>query len=469
MFPATLWTRAASSAGPRPASRSRGVNSVGNRAIMKSGVTAIHEFESYRQTAGQSLRVVAIRDFFTRRGRRRCPLWLLIRSARSPMMKLSLNLFVTCFLLGILGGGGVLWGQFPKFEHRVIDPQIDQVCYGLTLADVNGDQRIDLVAVSNRAVYWYENPGWEKRTIIADQTIKDNVCIAPHDIDGDGRVDFALGAGWTGTGTIQWLSRPAEGDGNWNVYPIAEIRWTHRMRFADVLGTGQPQLVVSPLNRIAGTGVALTAFQIPENPRQDRWPPTVLNEQFNKLHNHWHPDLDQDGAVETLTASEEGVHWIRKTSDGFEAERLIEHPAGEIKSGSFVDGQRLLATIEPMHGNRAVAYVTVDGEQKRMVVDEQLQQGHAVWLANLDDDPEDEMIIGHREAGTGKVKGPGLYVFDYSRQTGEWEKHIIDNGGCAVEDALAADFDGDGRIDLAAGGRATHNVKIYFNRGPNGK
>ena len=30
--------------------------------------------------------------------------------------------------------------------------------------------------------------------------------------------------------------------------------------------------------------------------------------------------------------------------------------------------------------------------------------------------------------------------------------------------ALAADLDADGRIDIIAGGRATHNVKIYWNR-----
>ena len=34
----------------------------------------------------------------------------------------------------------------------------------------------------------------------------------------------------------------------------------------------------------------------------------------------------------------------------------------------------------------------------------------------------------------------------------------------ACEDALAADLDGDGRPDIIAGGRATHNVKIYWNR-----
>jgi hypothetical protein len=41
---------------------------------------------------------------------------------------------------------------------------------------------------------------------------------------------------------------------------------------------------------------------------------------------------------------------------------------------------------------------------------------------------------------------------------------MLDPGGVAVEDLAAADLDGDGRIDLIASGRATQNVKIYWNR-----
>lgn len=351
-----------------------------------------------------------------------------------------------------------------KFESQTIDPELDKVCYGLTLADVNGDQKMDLVGVSNRAVYWYENPSWKRRTIIADQTLKDNVCIASYDIDGDGKVDFALGAGWTGTGTIQWLSRGSSLDEKWSVHKIGVIRWTHRMRFADVLGKGKAQLVVSPLNKTRGTGVELTAFEIPAAPKSDRWKATVLNDKFNRMHNHWHLDFDNDGQMDTITASQEGIHFLKKTDDGFSSKNLSKEPAGEVKFGKFTAGARLFATIEPMHGTRAVAYVRDDEKWKRFVLDESLKQGHAVWVTNLDSDNEDEIVIGHREAGTGTIKGPGLYVFDWNAQTKKWQKQVIDNGGCAVEDAIAADFDGDGKIDLAAGGRATHNVKIYWNR-----
>ena len=98
-----------------------------------------------------------------------------------------------------------------------------------------------------------------------------------------------------------------------------------------------------------------------------------------------------------------------------------------------------------------------------------MQWGHAVWCANLDGDGDEELIIGQRDPnkpGSTGPRGPGVFVFDPKPGSNPlaFERHTIDDGGMACEDALAADLDGDGRPDLVAGGRATHNVKIYWNR-----
>jgi len=161
--------------------------------------------------------------------------------------------------------------DFPAFDEVVIDANVGKVCYAVVSADVDGDGKLDIVAVTESRVLWYQAPTWKMRVIIDGQTPLDNVCIAAHDIDGDGKVDFALGAGWTKIGTIHWLQRGASLDEKWSVHSIGEEMWTHRMRFADVLGTGKPQLVVSPLNATVGNGVRLTAFEIPESPATDRW------------------------------------------------------------------------------------------------------------------------------------------------------------------------------------------------------
>ena len=370
--------------------------------------------------------------------------------------------------------------EFPAFEAVTIDPMIGNVCYAVSTADVNGDGKPDVVAVSENRIQWYENPTWTKHVILEDQTEKDNVCIAPFDIDGDGQLDFAVGAGWTKIGTIQWITRTKNPQDKWTVHLIGQEVSTHRMSFADVLGTGKPQLVVSPLNKSVAAGARLTVFAIPANPRSDRWQPTVLDESLNRVHNHTHVDWDGKAPVDTLAAAEEGVHLIQRTAEGKTvrtlvgsgamAEKPVDRGAGEIRVGRWKTG-RFLATVEPMHGTHAVVYFAPQPGSsatawRRQVLDDTLKQGHAVWTSDLNGDGRDEVVIGHREAGTGTVKGPGLYVFESESDDGQtWRKHVIDDGGCAVEDARAEDLNGDGRPDLIAGGRATHNVKIYWNRG----
>ena len=87
----------------------------------------------------------------------------------------------------------------------------------------------------------------------------------------------------------------------------------------------------------------------------------------------------------------------------------------------------------------------------------------------MDGDGDDEIIIGQRDPNktpnAGKI-GPGVWLYDPKRvgDSLSFAKSAIDDGGMAAEDVVVADLDGDGRPEVIAGGRATHNVKIYWNR-----
>ena len=378
--------------------------------------------------------------------------------------------------------GSVAYAEVPQFRAETIDPAIaDRACYAVTLADVDGDDRDDIVAVTEDQVLWYQNPSWEKHVMLDGGTEQDNVCIAAHDIDGDGQIDFALGAGWTKVGTLQWITRGDSLDDPWQVHSIGVEPWTHRMRIADVLGTGQPQLTVSPLNASEGRpGVRLTAFEIPSDPRREAWRRTVLNGELNRMHNHWHAACGPQRAVPTLAASQEGVHLIRWNTDAekFETERLhagmrgskpAEQGAGEIKVSDGNQG-RFIATIEPMHGHSVVVYPFPCNRKpgtplERYVLDDTLKQGHAIWPVDLDGDGDEELVVGHREAGTGPVKGPGIYIYECEGDLASWRKVVLDDGGIAVEDLICADLNGDGKPEIVAGGRATKNLKLYVNLG----
>src|SRR5262249_61993019 len=91
--------------------------------------------------------------------------------------------------------GGSADAPFPEFRVQEIEKGLG-VGYAVLLVDVNGDGKKDIVVVDQTRVVWYENPTWKRRVITEGQTKPDNVCIAAADIDGDGKIDFAVGSGW---------------------------------------------------------------------------------------------------------------------------------------------------------------------------------------------------------------------------------------------------------------------------------
>jgi hypothetical protein len=380
---------------------------------------------------------------------------------------------------------------FPTFRGVEIDKSL-KIGYAVKIVDLNGDGKPDIVVVDKHRVIWFENPGnstaaWKLHTILEGTTKPDNVCLDVFDIDGDGKLDIALGAGWkppntTDLGTIQWLKQPANIDEPWKVYPIGEEPSVHRMRFVD-FGDGHKALIVAPLQGKGSTakgnwmehGPRVMMYEIPKNPTTEPWKASLITENLHAVHNFWPIGIAGHGAFYVLFASYEGLTMYAGGSGGFEKDNLIaegnqEHPdasrgSSEVKVGQ-VNGKMFFTTIEPWHGNQVVVYTErIGGGMDRHVIDTELKWGHGLWCCDLDGDENDEIVVGVRDPLNGKILS-GVNAFRATDATGtKWEKHVIDNGGVAVEDLACADLDGDGKIDIVAVGRATGNVKIYWNQG----
>ncbi len=382
---------------------------------------------------------------------------------------------------------------FPTFAVQEFEKGLG-VGYAVLPVDVNGDGKPDLVVVDQKRVLWYENPTWKRHVLIEGQTAPDNVCIAAHDIDGDGKLDFALGAGWKpfdtkAGGTLQWLRQGNTPD-EWTVHPIAEEPTLHRIRFADLDGSGKPALVAVPLmgrgstreaNWTDGRPVRLLAFRIPKDPVRDRWPMEVLDESLHVVHNFF-PVPASGGKVrgsDVLTASYEGVNLLSQFGDHWDKFHLgagnQDNPksnrgSSEVKRGKLRDGLPFVATIEPWHGNQVVVYTPSKAPKalwERRVLDDQLKWGHAVWCADLDGDGDDELVIGVRDNLSDRAgQKCGVRICkSVDGRWQKWERLLLDEGGVAVEDLAVADLDGDGRPDIVAVGRASHNARIYWNKG----
>ena len=376
----------------------------------------------------------------------------------------------------MIGAGMTAFADPIRFErHEIADFPAP---YQLAVADVNGDGKPDVIALSTETnrVDWFENPTWKPHPVA--RTPK-NIDLAVHDIDGDGRLDIALASGFVfndakQNNQIQWLSRAATLDQPWQVHSIAADPVVHRLRWGDLDGCGRAELIHAPIIGPGSKSVRnskplhLWAFRVPPNPATDPWKVWAIDETLTILHGIWVGRLNKnDDRDELLTASAEGIHRFRfegSAGSGHWQKTLIAEGApgaSEVAPGRLGPGKMFIATIEPWHGNQAVVYTQAakDGPGQRHVLDTTMKEGHALAVADFDGDGMDEIVFGWRAGGG------GLMMFHATDATGQQFTKIEIERGVAAECVVAADMNGDGKPDLVVS--AGHNNKVlwYENRG----
>jgi hypothetical protein len=371
----------------------------------------------------------------------------------------------------------------PQFRTVEIDSHIE-IGYAVTVADVDGDHKPDILVVDKKQIVWYRNPTWEKFVIAENLTPLDNVCIAAADINGDGKAELAVGAEWNPgdtlkSGAVFYLVPPTDRTQKWEPVELPHEPTVHRMRWMRT-GPGEFELVVAPLHGRAnkngeGTGVRIMGYHKPADAHQP-WTTEVIDDSLHMTHNF---DLlkGTDQGAGMFVAAKEGVFEMVRQPSGWVKNQLVApgkgdtnfSGAGEVRAGKLA-GKTFLATVEPMHGTQLAVYTPPDSRTpdrfwKRQVLDASLKEGHALACGDLLGNGSDQIVIGWRSKNNaGKV---GIKVFAaVDNKPEQWVQSLIDDDTMACEDLCLADLDGDGKLDIVASGRATKNVKIYFNTGP---
>lgn len=379
------------------------------------------------------------------------------------------------FLTGITPLTAVSAEVTPRFESQTIDDKI-AIGYGLALGDMDGDGRQDILLADAREFVWYQNPTWEKHVFAKLSGTRDNVCIAAQDIDGDGKVEVAVGANWNPgetsdeaqSGSVHYLIRPKEAGALWKAVELPHEPTVHRMRWVE-LSKGQWSLVVLPLHGRGnrdGAGdnhVKIQAYHPGKDPADAQsWRIETLDESMHVTHNL---DVLPTAEHALLIGGKEGLLIPPNTRPVLKDAKDSPLPlrpftgVGELR---WMDADSI-AAIEPFHGNLLTFYVKGKdaGSWERGLLDDQLAQGHALGCADFMGTHSAQIVAGWREPNAAGKLGIKLY---WKSDQGNWTHAWIDENHMACEDLKIADLNGDGQPDIIASGRSTKNVVIYWNR-----
>lgn len=374
--------------------------------------------------------------------------------------------------------------QMPNFEAQTIDSQIS-IGYGIAIGDVDGDRKPDILMADQKQFVWYRNGDWKRFVMAENLTERDNVCIAARDIDGDGKVEVAVGANWnpgetndlTKSGSVHYLIAPKDRTQKWEAVKLHHEVTIHRMKWVKV-DKKRFQLIVVPLHGHGnkngeGKGVKIWAYEVPKNVKNE-WKRMIVDSSLHMTHNFEivenHPNAKN--FAELVVGSKEGMRVFgfasskeAKTKSWFKTAEYNNIPTGEIKLSPFPkEKNRYIlpfypTLISPMHGNKLITFM---GNNKETLLTDNLNQGHALAVADFLGNGSHQIAVGWREPN--RDKKVGIKFFSQNNETKNWEEYTLDDNIMACEDMQIADLNGDGKLDIIASGRATKNLVIYWNR-----
>jgi hypothetical protein len=345
--------------------------------------------------------------------------------------------------------------------------------YQVVIADLNRDGKPDIIALASGGLdlVWFENPTWTRHVIAAN--LPHTINCAAEDLDGDGipeiivAWEFANDAAKS-IGKVGVLQHNGDPHEPWTMHQIDELTTSHRLRWADIDGSGKKVAINAVLTgphaappNYSGDHASLVMY------RPGDWKREVISEanegvQHGVLVTKWDPKDKKDSL---LTASFSGIHLLQFGPKGWTRTELTKgDPSPCPKCGSsdvavgYLGKQKFLAAIEPWHGNQVAIYTLKGKTWQRNQIDDSLTDGHTIITADLDGDGKDEVIAGFRQGD----KSVFIYRAGKARAgKSGWEKQILDKGGMGAAACAAADLNKDGKVDLVCIGSTT--LKWYEN------
>ncbi len=357
-------------------------------------------------------------------------------------------------MLLVLLGGLVSFAAETRFCHHFVDRELPGSSWGQTaVADLDRDGRLDFITGRSRGeILWYrmEAPDRWVRYRLGEQSPSD-VGGAVLDIDGDGWTDFIAGGAWY-RNTRKPRTEPFE-----RIVFDKELMGVHDLVVADVDGDGRPDvLTMSDKNNLRWYHIAADPRQLWQ--RHDIGPAVHAGIGVG--------DLDGDGDLDVVRSN----LWF-ENADGKGARWIVHEniPFGNPKQPFplathcvVVDMDRdgdndLVMTENEIKGGRIAWLENIDGKggvwklHELRPADTAVRGAyHSLLVADFDNDGDDDVFTCEMEGIAGD-RPPRWFLWENVDGKGhKFVEHVILDANLGGHAAVAADFDGDGDLDIVA-------------------
>jgi hypothetical protein len=359
------------------------------------------------------------------------------------------------------------WKHLSSSKGELPVPGTSTEQTGALVVDLDKDGTNDFVISFRKvapALVWYRRTasGWD-RYVLDPSFLTVEAGGAVCDIDGDGDPDIVFGGDWQSNEVWWWENPYPHFDPNipWKRHLIKKSGATqhHDQVFADILGTGKPQLIF--WNQGAKR---IFLSEIPPDPRHaDSWQLTEIfsgeageagKSGFKYPEGMTAFDIDGDGKVDLLA----GNLWF-KHRGGMKFEPIQIAPiGGRVAAGKFKPGKFAQVVIAPGDGIGPLRWYECVGNPESSkdwvghdLLNRNMVHGHSLQVADIDGDGNLDIFAAEMAKWTEQSKTPDnpgatAWIF-YGNGQGGFRQSVFATG-IGFHEARVADLNGDGKLDV---------------------